>query len=218
MIESQKSLRSLSLDIRFQAACVASLKRFCTCCTQSRPVTSIRAMMSGSVSLLDSSNSFLACFCSFWFHGSPVFSSAQWKCLAVLKISRYNDRASLRRVRSVRCFAGVILWEGTQILGGILYSIVPSFCAMVCYNMLPRVLYCVCATSCRCYFSFFAILTPGNQRESEDCWERKRRLVGNDVTIPMNLASSFSLLHNYSVFLVAIWQVNSTVLSIRESS
>lgn len=138
MIESQKSLRSLSLDIRFQAACVASLKRSCTCCTQSRPVTSIRAMMSGSVSLLDSSNSFRACFCSFRFHGSPVFSSAQWKCLAVLKISRYNDKASLRRVRSVKCFAGVILWDGTQILGGIFN--VESFDRSLCYAMM---LFCI---------------------------------------------------------------------------
>ena len=50
----------LSFSILVHAAFVASLNLFCICCTQSRPATIMRAIISGSVSLLLSSNSFLA--------------------------------------------------------------------------------------------------------------------------------------------------------------
>lgn len=107
-----------SLSIRLLAASFASLKRCCTCCTQSRPVTKSRAKIKGSFSSFDASNSCRACFRSRWFQGSP-FSSHQWKCFADRKISRYKLKASARWDEN--------LWEacrafGIQIWGGMLLS------------------------------------------------------------------------------------------------
>jgi len=105
--------------MRFQAAVVASLNLFCICCTQSRPVTIIRAIIKGSVSLRLSSNSFRASSFNILFQGFWLFSSAQWKCLAVRKISLYNDKASVRLVWSVMCLRGDWLAEpGIQSFGG----------------------------------------------------------------------------------------------------
>lgn len=76
-----------SFSIRSQAALSASLNLVCICCTQSLPVTNIRAMTRGSVSRLDAANSFRASCRSRVTQGVP-FGSHQWNALVVRRISR----------------------------------------------------------------------------------------------------------------------------------
>jgi len=71
---SRSYRRAESRSIRSHAALSAALNLFCTCWTQSRPVTMRRAKMSGSVSSLAASNSFRASFLSFSFQGLPCSS------------------------------------------------------------------------------------------------------------------------------------------------
>ena len=106
-----------SFSILSQAALSTSLNFCCICCTQSLPVTNIRAIISGSVSSLLSSNSLLASFLSLIFHGTPL-SSHQWKALVVRRISLYNERASFREVEDLKNFA-VRIDEGVIMVGGI---------------------------------------------------------------------------------------------------
>jgi len=69
----------VSVDIRSIAA-LSALLNFCwTCWTQSRPTTSIRAIIRGSVSDRLLSNSFRVSNFSLVFHGWPLVSSTQWK-------------------------------------------------------------------------------------------------------------------------------------------